>query len=198
MPPSAHTPKLIQNGNPLHQPTITSPGSTKMIADSVPAAEASVCTMLFSCMLPPPRPLSSAIEITAAGIEVAKVSPALSPKYTLAAVNTSVITMPRITPRTVSSRIDDAAVVAGMLRFMRVLLASVQTARGAARRIARRVTRSGRYRAGRIAKQADSACALKFRPVSPLPSGEEPVLSLPKDGAQHRARVHGGVALEES
>ena len=32
-----------------------------------------------------------AIEITAAGIEVENVSPALSPKYTFAAVNTSVI-----------------------------------------------------------------------------------------------------------
>ena len=38
----------IQKGNPVHQPTMTRPGSTKMIDDSVPAAEATVCTMLFS------------------------------------------------------------------------------------------------------------------------------------------------------
>ena len=44
-----------------------------------------------------------AIEITAAGIEVEKVSPAFSPKYTFAAVNTSVIKMPMMRPRTVSS-----------------------------------------------------------------------------------------------
>src|ERR1051325_11815928 len=37
-----------QNGKPVHQPTITSPGNTKMIAESVPAADATVCTMLFS------------------------------------------------------------------------------------------------------------------------------------------------------
>ncbi len=43
------------------------------------------------------------MEITAAGIEVENVSPALSPKYTFAAVNTSVIRMPMIRPRTVSS-----------------------------------------------------------------------------------------------
>ncbi len=44
-----------------------------------------------------------AIEITAAGIDVAKVRPAFRPKNTLAAVNTSVITMPMIRPRRVSS-----------------------------------------------------------------------------------------------
>ena len=38
----------VQNGKPVHQPMMTSPGSTKMIADSVPAADATVCTMLFS------------------------------------------------------------------------------------------------------------------------------------------------------
>src|SRR5438309_11552716 len=44
-----------------------------------------------------------AIEITAAGIDVENVRPALRPKYTLAAVNTSVMTMPIIRPRMVSS-----------------------------------------------------------------------------------------------
>jgi hypothetical protein len=43
------------------------------------------------------------MEITAAGIDVEKVRPALRPKYTLAAVNTSVIRTPIIRPRTVSS-----------------------------------------------------------------------------------------------
>src|SRR5712691_6599379 len=44
-----------------------------------------------------------AIEITAAGIDVEKVRPALSPKYTFAAVNTNVMMTPTIKPRTVSS-----------------------------------------------------------------------------------------------
>jgi hypothetical protein len=59
---------------------MTRPGSTKMIEDRVPAAEATVCTMLFSCIVEPLTARSSAMEITAAGMEVAKVSPALSPK----------------------------------------------------------------------------------------------------------------------
>src|ERR1700745_2066476 len=44
-----------------------------------------------------------AIEITAAGIDVEKVRPAFSPKYTFAAVNTSVMMIPMIRPRMVSS-----------------------------------------------------------------------------------------------
>jgi hypothetical protein len=56
------------------------PGRTKMIADSVPAAEAMVWTMLFSWIVASRTNLSTAIEITAAGIEVAKVMPSLSPR----------------------------------------------------------------------------------------------------------------------
>ena len=52
----------------------------KMTAESVPAAEAWVCTMLFSRMLAPGNRRSTAIEITAAGIEDAKVSPTLRPR----------------------------------------------------------------------------------------------------------------------
>src|SRR5436190_3660664 len=74
-----------------------------MIDDSVPAAEATVCTMLFSCSVAPRSARRIAIEITAAGIDVANVRPALSPKYTLAAVNTKVMTTPRMRPRRVSS-----------------------------------------------------------------------------------------------
>ena len=48
MPPSAQIKNEIQNGNPVHQPIMIKPGSTKIIDDSVPAAEATVCTMLFS------------------------------------------------------------------------------------------------------------------------------------------------------
>ena len=48
MPPSAQIKNEIQNGNPVHQPIMIKPGRTKMIDDSVPAAEATVCTMLFS------------------------------------------------------------------------------------------------------------------------------------------------------
>jgi len=38
----------VQNGKPVHQPTINRPGSTKMIDDIAPAAEATVWTILFS------------------------------------------------------------------------------------------------------------------------------------------------------
>ena len=51
-----------------------------MIAASVPAALATVWTMLFSRMLDDLNSRSTAIEITAAGIEVAKVSPTFSPR----------------------------------------------------------------------------------------------------------------------
>ena len=80
MPPDVQTRNDVQNGNPVHQPTITNPGSTKMIADSVPAAEATVCTMLFSRMLESLSADSTAMEITAAGMDVAKVRPTLRPR----------------------------------------------------------------------------------------------------------------------
>ena len=50
------------------------------MADKVPAALAMVCTMLFSRMVPPGSRRSMAIEMTAAGIDVAKVNPAFRPK----------------------------------------------------------------------------------------------------------------------
>src|SRR3984893_15323441 len=102
-PPRAQIRTKIQYGNPLHQPTITRPGSTKMIDESVPAAEATVWTILFSWIVAPLNPRSMAIEMTAAGIDVEKVSPALSPKNTFAAMNINVISTPRINPRTVNS-----------------------------------------------------------------------------------------------
>src|SRR6266446_10234222 len=80
MPPSAQIAKEIQNGKPVHQPIIIRPGRTKIIDDSVPAAEATVCTMLFSWTVAFLKLRRIAIEITAAGIEVENVSPALSPK----------------------------------------------------------------------------------------------------------------------
>src|SRR5438094_10354304 len=49
------------------------------------------------------KPRRIAIEITAAGIAVEKVRPALRPKYTLAAVKTNVMMIPMISSRTVSS-----------------------------------------------------------------------------------------------
>src|SRR4029453_11595736 len=103
IPPSAQIQNEIQNGNSVHQPIMIRPGSTKIIDESVPAAEATVWTMLFSWTVASRNPRNIAIEITAAGIEVENVSPALSPKYTFAAVNTSVIMMPTMRPRTVSS-----------------------------------------------------------------------------------------------
>src|SRR5207302_8095449 len=103
MPPSAQIRNEIQKGNSVHQPIMIKPGNTKMIDESVPAADATVCTMLFSCTVAFLKPRSIAIEITAAGIDVEKVRPALRPKYTLAAVNTNVMMIPMISPRTVSS-----------------------------------------------------------------------------------------------
>ncbi len=73
-------PNVTQNGKPFHQPTMIRPGSTKMIEDNVPAAEATVCTMLFSWIVASRMAFRIAIEITAAGIEVENVSPALRPK----------------------------------------------------------------------------------------------------------------------
>ena len=52
----------------------------KMMADSVPAADACVCTMLFSRILDPFAILRMAMEITAAGMADEKVSPTLSPR----------------------------------------------------------------------------------------------------------------------
>src|SRR4051812_3701715 len=75
----------------------------KMTDESVPAAEATVWTILFSWMVMPLKPRRTAMEMTAAGMEVEKVNPALRPKNTLAAVKTSVISTPRTMPRTVSS-----------------------------------------------------------------------------------------------
>ena len=68
------------------------------------------------------NPRSTAIEMTAAGIEVANVRPALSPKKTLAAVNTSVITTPRITPRTVNSVRGSATVFAELITRISLLV----------------------------------------------------------------------------
>ena len=79
-PPLRQMRKDCQKGNPVHQPTITSPGRTKMIAESVPAAEATVWTMLFSRIDESLTALRMAIEITAAGIEEAKVRPTLRPR----------------------------------------------------------------------------------------------------------------------
>ncbi len=59
---------------------MTRPGSTKMIADRVPAALATVWTMLFSKMLEDLNSRKTAIEITAAGIDVENVRPTFSPR----------------------------------------------------------------------------------------------------------------------
>ena len=51
-----------------------------MIAESVPAAEATVCTMLFSRIVESRTALRMAIEITAAGIDEANVRPTFRPR----------------------------------------------------------------------------------------------------------------------
>ena len=48
--------------------------------DNVPAAEACVCTILFSKILLPLQNFKTAIEITAAGIDEAKVRPTFKPR----------------------------------------------------------------------------------------------------------------------
>src|SRR5207249_10759654 len=73
MPPSAQIAKEIQNGKPVHQSIIIRPGSTKIIDDRVLAAEATVCTMLFSLTVASRRLRRIAIEITVAGIDVERV-----------------------------------------------------------------------------------------------------------------------------
>lgn len=59
---------------------MTRPGSTKTMAESVPAELAIVWTMLFSWIVAPESSRSTAMEITAAGIEVANVSPMRRPR----------------------------------------------------------------------------------------------------------------------
>ena len=51
-----------------------------MIDDSVPAADATVCTILFSKIVAFLKNRSTAIEITAAGIDDANVNPTLRPR----------------------------------------------------------------------------------------------------------------------
>jgi len=80
IPPATQMSDDVQNGKPDHQPTMTRPGSTKMMADRVPAADATVWTMLFSRIDESRTMLSNAIEMTAAGIDEAKVSPTLRPR----------------------------------------------------------------------------------------------------------------------
>src|ERR1700680_61340 len=78
-PPLRQMKNDCQNGNSVHHPTITSPGKTKMIAESVPAAEATVWTMLFSRIVESFTALRIAIELTAAGIDDPKGGPTLRP-----------------------------------------------------------------------------------------------------------------------
>src|SRR4029078_10383287 len=75
IPPSAQIQNEVQKGNSVHQPIMIRPGRTKMIDDSVPAAEATVCTILFSWMVAFLNPRRIAMEITAAGMEVENVRP---------------------------------------------------------------------------------------------------------------------------
>ena len=51
-----------------------------MIADRVPAADAMVWTILFSWIVELRKNFSTAMEMTAAGIEVANVRPILRPR----------------------------------------------------------------------------------------------------------------------
>ena len=59
---------------------MTNAGKIKTVAEIVPAAEAMVCTMLFSRTLLSLKKRNIAMDITAAGIDVAKVKPTFKPK----------------------------------------------------------------------------------------------------------------------
>ena len=56
------------------------PGIMKIIAANVPAADACVCTMLFSKIVEPFAMRNTAIDMTAAGIADENVRPTLRPK----------------------------------------------------------------------------------------------------------------------
>src|SRR5438477_4967879 len=79
IPPSAQIQNDVQKGKLVQYPIMINPGNTKIMDESVPAAEATVWTILFSWIVASSKRRRIAIEITAAGIEVEKVRAALSP-----------------------------------------------------------------------------------------------------------------------
>ena len=79
-PPNTQISTDSQNGKPVHQPTITSPGRTKMIELMAPPTEATVCTVMFSQMVESLNIRRMAMEMTAAGMAEAKVSPTFRPR----------------------------------------------------------------------------------------------------------------------
>lgn len=109
IPPAAQIASVCQNGKCCQCPSITSDGRMKMMDDRVPAADAWVCTILFSRMLAPGNMRRTDIEITAAGMAEEKVSPTFKPRKTLEAVKTTVMAAPSKTPRTVNSGKDIAS-----------------------------------------------------------------------------------------
>ncbi len=80
MPPKAQIRKDCQKGKPVHQPTMTRPGSTKMIEEMAPPTEATVWTVMFSQMVEVLNARSRAMEMTAAGMDEAKVRPTCRPR----------------------------------------------------------------------------------------------------------------------
>ena len=80
MPPIDAIKKVCQNGNSIQALTRISAGRMKTSADKVPAEDAKVWTMLFSSTEAFLKNLKMPIEITAAGMEVAKVRPTFKPK----------------------------------------------------------------------------------------------------------------------
>src|SRR5215467_7998688 len=65
-------------------------------------AEAPVCTMLFSRIVPPPSRRNTPIDTTAAGIAVAMVRPANKPRYVFAAARIIASTTDKTMARAVS------------------------------------------------------------------------------------------------
>ena len=80
MPPKTQISTDSQNGNSSHHPTMTRPGSTKMIELIAPPTEATVWTVMFSQMVEVLNARSRAMEMTAAGMAEAKVRPTRRPR----------------------------------------------------------------------------------------------------------------------
>ena len=99
MPPQSAIAIVGRNGKPCQYWSMTSAGSVKMTpAARLSPAEAAVWTMLFSRMLCSRKSRSTAIEITAAGIDAETVRPTFNPRYAFAPARTA----ERIKPSTMA------------------------------------------------------------------------------------------------
>ncbi len=81
MPPRPAIASTHRYSKSAQWPRITSAGIVKITPEAIEEpADAPVCTMLFSRIVPPPSRRSTAIDTTAAGIAEAIVMPANRPR----------------------------------------------------------------------------------------------------------------------